>query len=66
MPKQKQNTIKRGDLVYVGGHIEEVEKVLDPDLGIMLIRGGSYGDCRVLPSYVREYWEMAKREMGIK
>lgn len=59
------DVVKVGDLVWVGGHIEEVEKVLDEERMIVLIRGMKVGSCVLLPSYVQECWAKARLEMGI-
>jgi hypothetical protein len=61
----KMDVVKAGDLVWVGGHIEEVEKVLDDERMIVLIRGSRVGGCVLLPSYVQEMWAKARLEMGI-
>jgi hypothetical protein len=61
----KPDIVKAGDLVYVGGHIEEVERVLDKDRMIVSIRGAKVGGCRLLPAAFQKAWESAKKDMGI-
>lgn len=61
----KRDIVKAGDLVWVGGHLEEVEKVLDEKDMTVLIRGSKVGGCVLLPAYVQESWAKARLEMGI-
>jgi hypothetical protein len=68
IPKPKDpvfDTVKAGDLVFVGGHIEEVEKILDEAKMVVLVRGSRVSGCVLLPSYVQEMWAKAKQEMGL-
>lgn len=57
--------VKAGDLVWVGGHLEIVEEVLDEVKMTVLIRGSKVGGCVLLPSYVQKCWAKARLEMGI-
>lgn len=57
--------VKAGDLVWVGGHLEEVEAVLDTVKMTVLIRGSKVGGCVLLPAYVQESWARARKEMGL-
>lgn len=61
----QSDVVKAGDLVWVGGHIEEVEEVLDTERMVVLIRGSKVGGCVLLPAYVQECWAKARKEMGI-
>lgn len=61
----KPDVVVAGDLVYIGGHIEEVEEVLDRERMIVKIRGSKVGGCRLLPLYMQMAFAEAKKEMGL-
>lgn len=64
-PKPKMDPVEAGDLVFVGGHIEEVEEVIDPENMTVLIRGCKVGGCRLLPVQMQIAWQEAKKAMGL-
>ncbi len=62
---QEHDIVKVGDLVYVGGHIEEVEKVLDKETMTVIIRGAKYGSCKLLPPEFQAAWQAAIKKLGL-
>jgi hypothetical protein len=65
LPKPSVDIVKAGDLVYVGGHIEEVEEVLNETDMTVLIRGAKVGGCRLLPQSIQALWGQVKQDMGL-
>lgn len=63
--KPKLDVLEAGDLVFVGGHIEEVEEVLDTENMVVRIRGVKVGGCKLLPVQMQIAWQEAKKEMGV-
>ncbi len=61
----KPDVVAKGDLVWVGGHIEEVEEVLDEERMVVRIRGAKVGSCKLLPLAFQLAWAEAKKAMGI-
>jgi hypothetical protein len=62
---EKMDIVKAGDLVYVGGHLEEVEEVLDKDRMVVLIRGAKVSGCKLCPINFQNEWAFVKKVWGI-